>query len=104
MGLLKFLEMLINPDSPPDPRCGQAWPGMPWDSRLMVETPRLHGETFEQHEYRMATERWRRGNLQARIAGCHCGLPATQVRYDHRNTGSTPVEFWTCDDHIPDLS
>lgn len=103
MGFLDWLDNLITHGHPEgkDPRCGQAWPGMPWDeSAGMVETPRLRGETFQEHEFRMASERWRRGNLAKKEAGCQCGFPSTQVTFDYRNKGSVPVEFWTCDDHV----
>jgi hypothetical protein len=55
---------------------------------------------WERAEYKAASARWAERNQRAREAGCRCGRPATEVRYDHRNIGSVPVEFWTCTDHV----
>ncbi|WP_341719850.1 hypothetical protein QQG74_09190 [Micromonospora sp. FIMYZ51] len=52
------------------------------------------------NETLQAERRWRAHNAAARAAGCPCGQPATEVRYDNRNTGSVPVETWTCADHV----
>ena len=49
---------------------------------------------------RAAEHRWTAHNAAARTAGCPCGQPATEVRYDHRNLGSVPVETWTCVEHV----
>lgn len=49
---------------------------------------------------RAAGRRWKAINRAKRAAGCPCGRPATEVRYDHSNTGPVPVETWTCDEHV----
>lgn len=46
-----------------------------------------------------ATLRWAQINAEKRAAGCPCGRPATEVKCDSRNTGSVPVETWTCAEH-----
>ncbi|WBB94115.1 hypothetical protein [Verrucosispora sp. WMMC514] len=51
-------------------------------------------------EVAAAERRWRALNAAARAAGCRCGQPATEVRYDTRNVGSVPVETWTCTEHV----
>lgn len=67
------------------------WPSMP---------PPAPAMTRSQREDMQATQRWREHNRLARQAGCMCGRPATEVRYDHRNRGGVPVEFWSCDEHV----
>lgn len=60
-------------------------------------------ESFEEYEARRvreAEERWRVRNEEKRAEGCPCGQPATEVRYDHRNVGSVPVETWSCAEHV----
>jgi hypothetical protein len=44
--------------------------------------------------------RWTRLNAEERLKPCRCGAQATAVRYDHRNAGRVPVEFWACWDHV----
>lgn len=51
-------------------------------------------------EHEKASRRWAAINAQHRADGCQCGKPATEVRYDRDNSGSVPVEFWTCADHV----
>lgn len=61
----------------------------------------LFGRKAEQRwDERAAERRWRQRNAEKRAAGCQCGAPATEVRYDYRNVGSVPVEFWTCAEHV----
>ncbi len=61
---------------------------------------RLLGTDSAESRERAAEARWTENNRRAREAGCHCGRPATEVRYDHRNVGRVPVEFWSCSEHV----
>lgn len=47
-----------------------------------------------------ASRRWAKRNAEMKAAGCRCGQPATEVRFNHDNTGTVPVEYWTCVDHV----
>jgi len=59
----------------------------------------LLGTNRPRNEVLEAESRWRIHNEKAYQRGCYCGAPSAVVRYDHRNTGSVPVEFWTCKEH-----
>lgn len=69
-----------------------------WLADLLV--PRVGSAEYERREVRAAEARWRAINARKRAEGCLCGRPATEVRYDDRNTGSVPVEYWTCSEHV----
>lgn len=51
-------------------------------------------------EAEKASRRWRRINKAARVIGCRCGRPATEVRYFDGFMGSAPHETWTCAEHV----
>jgi hypothetical protein len=51
-------------------------------------------------EDRLAGLRWTEINYLNKEAGCKCGRPAAEVRYDDRNAGPVSVEMWTCADHV----
>lgn len=56
-------------------------------------------ETYGGEDVRVIEDRWRQHNVEARAAGCPCGRPAEAVTRYGGNTGSVPVEFWTCAEH-----
>ena len=61
-------------------------------------------ERFWPTEIQKAEARWRQRNAEAKLRGCPCGEPATEVRYNHGTVGSVPHEMWTCIKHVDVIS
>lgn len=69
--------------------------------RFWPSIPHVESDTeYEARRIRESEARWRAINDQKCAEGCKCGAPATEVRYNHENVGSVPVEHWTCAEHV----